>query len=158
MSSFSSLQAADVAHSLFCTCYKYNLHVENASVLLLLAEIHKVRHTYRLIPLLILSFYNKISIIFWQKSRNAVLGLPYALASLSFCHSFNLDLLEASATLTIAELWLAIGSSHAKRALSLVNRKFAIILGHGGLELCARANIVVTKCYLFDPSFSGITF
>ncbi|KMZ75269.1 Anaphase-promoting complex subunit [Zostera marina] len=122
-------QAADVAHSLFCTCYKYNLHVENASVLLLLAEIHK-------------------------KSRNAVLGLPYALASLSFCHSFNLDLLEASATLTIAELWLAIGSSHAKRALSLVNRKFAIILGHGGLELCARANIVVTKCYLFDPSFS----
>lgn len=35
-------QAAAVAHSLFCTCYKYNLQVQNASVLLLLAEIHKV--------------------------------------------------------------------------------------------------------------------
>lgn len=31
-----------MAHSLFCMCYKYNLQVENASVLLLLAEIHKV--------------------------------------------------------------------------------------------------------------------
>ncbi|XLS63838.1 hypothetical protein HN51_023812 [Arachis hypogaea] len=47
---------------IFCMCYKYNLQVENASVLLLLAEIHK-------------------------KSGNAVLGLPYALASLSFCRS-----------------------------------------------------------------------
>ncbi|QHN91079.1 Anaphase-promoting complex subunit [Arachis hypogaea] len=34
--------AAAVAHSLFCICYKYNLQVENASVLLLLAEIHKL--------------------------------------------------------------------------------------------------------------------
>ncbi|XP_061342818.1 anaphase-promoting complex subunit 5 isoform X2 [Gastrolobium bilobum] len=34
-------EAATVAHSLFCMCYKYNLQVENASVLLLLAEIHK---------------------------------------------------------------------------------------------------------------------
>ncbi|XLR29584.1 hypothetical protein S83_057484 [Arachis hypogaea] len=30
------------ASALFCMCYKYNLQVENASVLLLLAEIHKV--------------------------------------------------------------------------------------------------------------------
>ena len=37
-----SLQAAAVAHSLFCLCYKFNLQVENATVLLLLAEIHKV--------------------------------------------------------------------------------------------------------------------
>ncbi|OAY64956.1 Anaphase-promoting complex subunit 5, partial [Ananas comosus] len=34
-------QAAAVANSLFCTCYKYNMQVENATVLLLLAEIHK---------------------------------------------------------------------------------------------------------------------
>ncbi|CAL4904907.1 unnamed protein product [Urochloa decumbens] len=122
-------QAAAVANSLFSTCYKYNMQVENTSVLLLLAEIHK-------------------------KSDNAVLGLPYALASQSFCKSFNLDLLEASATLTLAELWLALGSSHAKRALSLVNQSLAMILGHGGLELRARAHIVLAKCHLSDPKFS----
>lgn len=93
--------------------------------------------------------------MFIQKSGNAVSGLPYALASLSFCQSFNLDLLEASATLTLAELWLSLGSNHAKRALSLVHRSLPIILGHGGLELCARANIAVAKCCLSDPSFSG---
>lgn len=41
-----SLQAAAVAHSLFCMCYKFNMQVENASVLLLLAEIHKVQFTF----------------------------------------------------------------------------------------------------------------
>ncbi|KAL5731513.1 hypothetical protein ACHQM5_004234 [Ranunculus cassubicifolius] len=122
-------QAASVAHSLFCMCYKYNLQVENATSLLLLAEIHK-------------------------KSGNAVLGLPYALASLSFCQSFNLDLLEASASLTLAELWLALGSNHAKRALTLIHRALPMIFGHGGLELRARANIAVAKCYLSSSKFS----
>ncbi|XP_028751952.1 anaphase-promoting complex subunit 5 isoform X2 [Neltuma alba] len=121
-------EAATVAHSLFCMCYKYNLQVANASVLLLLAEIHK-------------------------KSGNAVLGLPYALASLSFCQSFNLDLLKASATLTLAELWLSLGSSHATRALNLIHGAFPMILGHGGLELRSRAYIVEAKCYLSDPNF-----
>ncbi|KAK7320428.1 hypothetical protein VNO77_29885 [Canavalia gladiata] len=122
-------EAAAVAHSLFCMCYKYNLQVENASVLLLLAEIHK-------------------------KSGNAVLGLPYALASLSFCLSFNLDLLKASATLTLAELWLSLGSSHATRALNLIHGAFPMILGHGGLELRSRAYIVEAKCYLSDSNFN----
>nr|CAD1841462.1 unnamed protein product [Ananas comosus var. bracteatus] len=121
-------QAAAVANSLFCTCYKYNMQVENATVLLLLAEIHK-------------------------KSGNTVLGLPYALASLSFCKSFNFNLLEASATLTLAELWLSLGPSHARRALSLVHRTLPMMLGHGGLELRARANIAVAKCHLSDPIF-----
>ncbi|TVU48911.1 hypothetical protein EJB05_00195, partial [Eragrostis curvula] len=121
-------QAAAVANSLYSTCYKYNMQVENASVLLLLAEIHK-------------------------KSDNAVLGLPYALASQSFCKAFNLDLLEASATLTLAELWLALGPSHARRAVSLVYQSLPMILGHGGLELRARAHIVLAKCHLFDPNF-----
>ncbi|KAK4275586.1 hypothetical protein QN277_018642 [Acacia crassicarpa] len=122
-------EAASVAHSLFCMCYGYNLQVENASVLLLLAEIHK-------------------------KSGNAVVGLPYALASLSFCQSFNLDLLKASATLTLAELWLSLGSSHATRALNLIHGAFPMILGHGGLELCSRAYIIEAKCYLSDPNFN----
>ncbi|KAL5125768.1 Anaphase-promoting complex subunit 5 [Glycine soja] len=122
-------EAAAVAHSLFCMCYKYNLQVENASVLLLLAEIHK-------------------------KSGNAHLGLPYALASLSFCLSFNLDLLKASATLTLAELWLSLGSSHATRALNLIHGVFPMILGHGGLELRSRAYIVEAKCYLCDSNFN----
>ncbi|KAF4400232.1 hypothetical protein G4B88_019441 [Cannabis sativa] len=111
-----SLKAAEVAHSLFCMCYKFNLQVENATTLLLLAEIHK-------------------------RSGNPVLGLPYALASLSFCQSFNLDLLRASAVLTLAELWLSLGSNHAKRALSLIHGVLPTILGHGGLELRARAYI-----------------
>ncbi|KAK9132847.1 hypothetical protein Scep_012375 [Stephania cephalantha] len=122
-------QAAAAARSLFFMCHKFNLQVENATTLLLFAEIHK-------------------------RSGSAVLGLPYALASLSFCQSFNLDLLEATATLTLAELWLSLGSDHAKRALTLVNRALPIIFGHGGLELCSRANMTVAKCYLSDPSFS----
>ncbi|KAI4325182.1 hypothetical protein MLD38_030600 [Melastoma candidum] len=122
-------EAADVAHSLFCMCYKFNLLVQDASVLLLIAEIHK-------------------------KSGNAVLGIPYALASLSYCQSFNLDLLKASATLTLAELWLSFGSTHAKRALILVQSALPMILGHGGLELRARVLITEVKCYLYDTSFS----
>ncbi|KNA12941.1 hypothetical protein SOVF_121710 [Spinacia oleracea] len=122
-------QAAEVAHSLFCTCYKFNLQVENATVLLLLAEIHK-------------------------KSGNATLGLPYALASMLFCQSFNLDLLKASATLTLAELWLSFGPSEAQRALSLLHGTFPMVLGHGGLELRARAHIIEAKCHLSDASYS----
>ncbi|KAA8524163.1 hypothetical protein F0562_010406 [Nyssa sinensis] len=122
-------QAAAVAHSLFCMCYKFNLQVENANVLLLLAEIHK-------------------------RSGNAVLGIPYALASLSFCQSFNLDLFKASATLTLAELWLSLGSNHTERASTLIHGAFPMILGHGGLELRGRAYIAEAKCYLSDPSFS----
>ncbi|KAF3586134.1 hypothetical protein F2Q69_00025993 [Brassica cretica] len=92
-----------------------------------------------------------------NKSGNAVLGLPYALASISFCQSFNLDLLKASATLTLAELWLGLGSNHAKRALDLLHGAFPMILGHGGLELRARAYIFEANCYLSDPSFSVST-
>jgi anaphase-promoting complex subunit 5 len=124
---FSQAEAA--AHSLFCMCYKFNLQVENATVLLLLAEIHK-------------------------RSGNGVLGIPYTLASLSFCQAFNLDLLKSSATLTLAELWLSLGSDHAKRALTLLNSVFPVILGHGGLELRARAYVAQVKCYLSDPTFS----
>ncbi|KAF9594037.1 hypothetical protein IFM89_026889 [Coptis chinensis] len=101
-----------VAHSLFCMCYKFNLQVEHAISLLLLAEIHK-------------------------KAGNAVLGISYALASLSFCQSLNLDLLEASTTLMLGELWLSLGSNHAKRALNLVHKALPMIFGHGGLELRA---------------------
>jgi len=157
------VQAAAVANSLFSTCYKYNMQVENASVLLLLAEIHRVRYPFFVCKLqhILQSCREQASNIFFffkfsQKSDNAVLGLPYALACQSFCKSFNLDLLEASATLTLAELWLALGSSHAKRALSLVHQSLPMILGHGGLELCARAHIVLAKCHLSDPKFSGI--
>ncbi|KAL9241077.1 hypothetical protein vseg_015228 [Gypsophila vaccaria] len=123
-------QAAQVAHCLFCSCYKFNLQVESATVLLFLAEIHK-------------------------KAGNAALGLPYALASILFCQSFNLDLLKASATLTLAELWLMFGPSEAQRALALLHGVFPMILGHGGLELRARAHITEAKCRLSDPSFSA---
>ncbi|XP_076923679.1 anaphase-promoting complex subunit 5-like [Bidens hawaiensis] len=122
-------EAASVAHSLFCKCYKFNMHVENASVLLLLAEIHK-------------------------RSGNCVLGIPYALASISFCESFNLDILRGAATLTLAELWLLLGPRHAKRALNLIHSAFPIILGQGGLELQSRAHIAEAKCYLSDSSIS----
>ncbi|XP_075518687.1 anaphase-promoting complex subunit 5 isoform X3 [Primulina tabacum] len=122
-------QAAAVGLSLFRMCYKFNMQVKNANVLLLLAEIHK-------------------------RSDNAVLGIPYALACLSFCQSFNLDLLKASATLTLAELWLSLGSHHAIKVLALLHGSFPMLLGHGGLELRARAFIMEAKCYLSDSSFS----
>lgn len=106
---------------------------------------------------LLLCIYIIVYNIVKQKSGNAVLGLPYALASLSFCKAFNLDLLEACAALTIVELWLMLGPGHAKRASSLVHRSLPMILGHGGLELRARANIALAKCYLSDPTFSSIS-
>lgn len=93
-----------------------------------------------------------------QKSGNAVLGIPYALASLSFCQLLNLDLLKASATLTLAELWLSFGPNHAKMASNLIQQALPLILGHGGLELRARAFIAEAKCLLSDPSFSGYLF
>lgn len=122
-------QASAVAHTLFCTCYKFSMQVKNATVLLLLAEIHK-------------------------RSGNTVLGIPYALASLSYCQSFNLDLLKASATLVLAELWLSLGPNHANKALTLLHSCFPMLLGHGGLELRSRAFIMEAKCYLADPNFS----
>lgn len=122
-------EAAAVAHSLFCMCYKFNMQVENTSVLLLLGEIHK-------------------------KSGNPISGLPYVLASLSLCQSFNLDLLQATAFLSLAELWSNIGVGHAKHALALLYQSLPIILGHGGLELRARANLTIAKCHLATPDFS----
>lgn len=91
----------------------------------------------------------------FQRSGNAVLGIPYALASLSYCQSFNLDLLKASATLVLAELWLSLGPNHAKKALALLHSCFPMLLGHGGLEIRSRAFIVEAKCYLANPDFSG---
>ncbi|KAJ3674479.1 hypothetical protein LUZ60_005095 [Juncus effusus] len=121
-------EAEAMANSLFCTCYKNNMQVENATILLLLSEIHK-------------------------KSGNVMLGLPYALAALSFCKAFNLDLLEACATLAVAELWLTLGPVHTRRAVDLVHRSLPWILGHGGLELRARGNLAVAKGHLADPAF-----
>ncbi|XP_047308492.1 anaphase-promoting complex subunit 5 [Impatiens glandulifera] len=124
-------QAASTAHSLFCMCYKFNMQVENARVLLLLAEIHK-------------------------RSGRAVLGIPYALASLTFSQSLNLDLLKVSAKLTLAELLLLLGPNHSKRASNIIHSALPVILGHGGLELRSRAFIAESKCYLSDPGFSVI--
>lgn len=101
---------------------------------------------------------NFFLVMILQRSGNAVLGIQYALASLSFCESFNLDLLRGSATLTLAELWLLLGSRHAKRALNLIHGAFPIILGQGGLELRSRAYILEAKCYLSDSSISGFFF
>ncbi|KAG5520428.1 hypothetical protein RHGRI_033122 [Rhododendron griersonianum] len=180
----AAIRRSCFAHSLFCMCHKLNKQVENATILLLLAEIH-------------------------ERSGNVVLGIPCALASLSFCQSFNLDLLKASATLTLAELRLSLGSNHAKRASTLVrsaslgsnhakrastlvrshcqsfnldllkasttltlaelrlslgsnhakrastlvHRSLPMIRSHGGLELRARAAFIVeAKCYLSDPT------
>lgn len=122
---------------------------------------HVIVHSFNFFS--ILNFYilkcsdGESSAYFCQKSGNTVLGLPYALASLSFCQSFNLDLLKASAALMLAELWLSLGSNHTKRALSLIHGALPMILGHGGLELCARARIAEAKCYLSDRSYSGST-
>lgn len=41
------------------------------------------------------------------------------------------------------------------RALALIHSAFPIILGHGGLELRARAYITEAKCHLADKKFSG---
>ncbi|KAF9589799.1 hypothetical protein IFM89_028734 [Coptis chinensis] len=146
--------AESVAHSLFCMCYKFNLQVEHAISLLLLAEIHKKLATDSFMVGAMHRSTTKVVHHVSIKAGNAVLGISYALASLSFCQSLNLDLLEASTTLMLGELWLSLGSNHAKRALNLVHKSLPMIFGHGGLELRARANVAVAKCYLSDSSYS----
>ncbi len=90
-----------------------------------------------------------------QSAGSAVTGLPYALAALTLCQSFSLDLLQVTAMVTLAELWLDLGVSHGARALLLLYQCLPIVLGHGGLELRARTNLAVAHCHLSNPSFSG---
>lgn len=91
----------------------------------------------------------------FQGAGSAVTGLPYALACLTLCKSFSLDLLEASTMVTLAELWLGLGVGHAPRALDLLQQCLPMVLGHGGLELRARTYLAVAQCHLTDPSFEG---
>lgn len=122
-------EAASVAHSLFDMCYKSNMQLESIIALLLLADIHK-------------------------KAESIVSGLPYALASLTLSKSFNLDLLHAAAMVTLAELWLGLGPSHAERALALLYQCMTLVLGHGGRELRGRTYLAVARCHLCNPSYS----
>ena len=123
-------EAAAVARLLFSSCYKASMQVESVLVLLLLAEIHRT-------------------------ADSAVTGLPYALAGLTLCQVFSLDWLHASAKVTLAELWLGLGVGHAPRALLLLQQCLPMVLGYGGLELRARTNLALARCYLSDPSFSA---
>ncbi|XP_024372271.1 anaphase-promoting complex subunit 5 [Physcomitrium patens] len=123
-------EAAAVARLLFSQCYKASMQLESVLVLLLLAEIHKT-------------------------ADSAVTGLPYALAGLTLCRVFNLDYLQASAKETLAELWLGLGVGHAPRALALLQECLPMVLGHGGLELRARTNLALARCFLSDPAFSA---
>ncbi len=90
-----------------------------------------------------------------QRAGSPVTGLPYALAGLTLSQSFSLDLLQVTAMVTIAELWLDLGVGHAAQALLLLYQCLPIVLGHGGLELRARTNLAVARCHLSNPSFSG---
>ncbi|KAI5079005.1 hypothetical protein GOP47_0006676 [Adiantum capillus-veneris] len=122
-------EAASVAHSLFNTCYKYKMQLEGIIALILLAEIHK-------------------------KAGSFVSGLPYALASLTLSKTFNLDLVHALAMVTLAELWLGLGPTHAQQALSLLQQCMTLVLGHGGRELRARTYLAVARCHLCNPAYS----
>ncbi|GBG64458.1 hypothetical protein CBR_g44342 [Chara braunii] len=114
-------QAAEVAYELFSRCYQTGLQIECPKVLLLFAEIYKA-------------------------AGNAVVGLFYALACISQCQSFNMDVVWAAATVVLAELWLMLGASHAPQALSHLYKVLPIVLGHGGLELCGRTHLLIFKC------------
>lgn len=125
-------EAAAVARLLFSSCYKASMQLEFVLILLLLADIHKT-------------------------ADSAVTGLPYALTGLTLCQVFNLDWLQASAKVTLAELWLGLGVGHASRARLLLQQCLPMVLGHGGLELRARTNLALARCYLSDPGFSTET-
>lgn len=122
-------EAASVARTLFDMCYKANMQLDSVMALLLMADIHK-------------------------KAESIISGLPYALASLTLSQCFNLDLLHATAMVTVAELWLGLGSSHAERALRLLHQCMPMVLGHGGRELRGRTYLAVARCHLCNPSFS----
>lgn len=122
-------EATRVAQSLFDMCHKFNMQLDSVMALLLMADIHK-------------------------KAESFISGLPYALASLTLSQSFNLDLLHATAMVSLAELWLGLGSSHAERALALLHQSMTMVLGHGGRELRARTYLAVAKCHLCNPLYS----
>lgn len=122
-------EAAVSANKLFSLCFKSNMQQDSIEMLLLMADIHK-------------------------KAGNAVTGLPYVLSALTLCQSLNLDLLQASAIVTLAELWLGLGVFPGQRPLVLLQQCMPIVLGHGSLQLRARANLAIAQCYLSDPDFS----
>lgn len=122
-------EATRAARLLFSSCYKSSMQLESVLVLLLLADIHRT-------------------------ADSVVTGLPYALSALTLSQVFNLDILQATAKVTLAELWLGLGVGHAPRALKLLQECLPMVLGHGALELRARTNLALTKCHLSDPGFS----
>ncbi|BFI29386.1 anaphase-promoting complex subunit 5 [Marchantia polymorpha subsp. ruderalis] len=122
-------EAAISTNRLFSLCFKGNMQQDSINLLLLMADIYK-------------------------KAGNAVTGLPYVLAGLTLCQSLNLDLLQASAMVTLAELWIGLGMFPGRRGLVLLQQCMPVVLGHGSLELRARANFAVAQCYLSDPGFS----
>ncbi|EFJ22492.1 hypothetical protein SELMODRAFT_104828 [Selaginella moellendorffii] len=125
-------EAATSAGELFALCYKYDMQLHVVKVLLLIAEIHK-------------------------KSGSAVTGLPYVLGSITLSQSLNLDLLHAASRVSLAELWLDLGADHAQRALDLLQQSLPLVLGHGSLELRARTNLCIARCYLSSTDFSVAT-
>ncbi|KAJ7540662.1 hypothetical protein O6H91_10G025200 [Diphasiastrum complanatum] len=121
--------AAKAAQTVYCLCYSNDMQLNSVKVLLLLADIHR-------------------------KSGSFVTGLPFALASLTLSESLNLDILHATAMVTLAELWLGLGVDHAQRALALLEQCLPLVLGHGGLHLHARTNLSMARCHLCLPHYS----
>ena len=56
---------------------------------------------------------------------------------------------------TLAELWLRLGPTHAGQALALLHQCMTMVLGHGGRELTARIYLAIARSHLCSSSFSG---
>lgn len=116
-------EAAEEAKHLFALCYKSGLQLERVRVLLLFADIHK-------------------------KAGSPITGLSYALSALTLAKSLSLETLRATALVLLAELWAAMGLSHAQRALELLQECLPQVLGHGGLELRSRCHLALATCLI----------
>ena len=56
---------------------------------------------------------------------------------------------------TLAELWVRLGPTHAEQALALLHQCMTMVLGHGGRELTARIYLAIARSHLCSSSFSG---
>ncbi|CAI5479872.1 unnamed protein product, partial [Closterium sp. Yama58-4] len=150
-------QAASAAKALFTACCRHNRQLYHARCLLLMAELHLVRHLRHL------------------KAGSPAAALPHALACASLAARLHALLLQATATLTAAEATLALAPSACRPAAaesyvpggddgggeSSSGRECAVqalwlldgvclpvLLGQSGLTMRSRTLMLIALCHL----------
>mmetsp|Transcript_39780 Transcript_39780/g.112874 ORF Transcript_39780/g.112874 Transcript_39780/m.112874 type:complete len:539 (-) Transcript_39780:164-1780(-) len=75
-------------------------------------------------------------------------ALPYLLTCMAHCEALGMDLELADATVNLAEAWCQLGCPHVPGAVKLLRDVLPLVLGRGGAELRARAQLAMARAML----------